>query len=232
MKRLLLLLANILFALSYAQTAQITYKVVIDPSEKEQEVMKVLKKPGDQASWSAGAEKLTFLLDVNGTNSVFYLQEGIQNKDLNAQMALSFIKYESPVYYTANQPYKYYNNKANIFFDNNEFIIEEPVVSDWKLENENKSIQGFTCYKAVATIQDNIPIVAWYCPELSFGFGPLGYGGLPGSILELQIGEALFGAIKISMKAAIEAINSNKLKGKKISKEEYLKIKIKRAKGI
>lgn len=232
MKGLFLLLTNILVVLGYAQTAQITYKVVIPTSEEEQVIMKALNKPGDEASWSAGAEKLTFILDINGTNSVFYLQEGIQNKDLNTQMALAFIRYEAPVYYTANQPYKYYNNKASIFFDNNEFIIEEAVVSDWKLENESKSIQGFTCYKAVATAQDNAPIVAWYCPELSFGFGPLGYGRLPGSILELQVGETLFGATKVSTKVRVEAINPNKLKGKKISKEDFAKLKIERAEGM
>ena len=63
----------------------------------------------------------------------------------------------------------------------------------WKLLGETLKIDEFLCYKAVATAiisnskgSHEIEITAWYAPEISVPYGPDGYGGLPGLILQLE----------------------------------------------
>ncbi len=73
------------------------------------------------------------------------------------------------------------------------FLIESKLDGmDWELTNESKIINGFKSYKAKASIKDLdreggyrlIDIIVWYTPEIPFPFGPEGFGGLPGLILE------------------------------------------------
>ena len=73
------------------------------------------------------------------------------------------------------------------------------------LENtntENKKIGNYSCYKAITNKKtknnNSIPIIAWYCPELAYQFGPNGYGNLPGLIVELQIDNVIYGLKSIN----------------------------------
>jgi len=84
----------------------------------------------------------------------------------------------------------------------------------WVLTTETKLIKQFTCYKAIAsytikrrdkTIQ--FPIIAWFCPELPYRFGPMGYGKLPGLILELQERNIIYGIKKIKLEPNLKKIN-------------------------
>lgn len=78
-------------------------------------------------------------------------------------------------------------------------------LTPWLIQEEHKMIGDYLCFKAtrmkIRGPKNNIahPIVAWFCPELPYAFGPLEYGGLPGLILELQTVNVLFGARKVSI---------------------------------
>uniref|UniRef100_UPI00404AEAAA GLPGLI family protein n=1 Tax=Flavobacterium sp. TaxID=239 RepID=UPI00404AEAAA len=83
----------------------------------------------------------------------------------------------------------------------------------WEFSNEIKKIGHFTCYKATSSYTVvrgnkimNFPIIAWFTPEIPFGFGPLGYGGLPGLILELQVRNITYGAQKIVLKNSTQIV--------------------------
>jgi GLPGLI family protein len=68
-------------------------------------------------------------------------------------------------------------------------------------------------------------IVVWFAPEISFSFGPLGYGGLPGLILELQ--DDIF-VYKINELKYVESLKIKKPNsGKKVTKKEFLEIGLK-----
>lgn len=104
---------------------------------------------------------------------------------------------------------------------------------DWELFNETKIIDGFVCYKAVAyqeIIRDSkimkFPITAWYCPQIPFTFGPKGFNGLPGLILELHdLGNNSYFAEKIKLFTKEEdSITIDKLKGIYITEAECKEI--------
>ncbi|MNR06383.1 hypothetical protein D3C85_1224520 [compost metagenome] len=109
---------------------------------------------------------------------------------------------------------KYYQNKTTN--ENREYrdtqrtgkvIIQNETEQVWTILNESKKIEGYTCFKATTPFltdedgkkKENIFFTAWFSPEIPFSFGPLGYGGLPGLILELQTDKATFFVKKINL---------------------------------
>ena len=76
----------------------------------------------------------------------------------------------------------------------------------WKLTKEKVIINGLTCYKANSTIFEEgrrgtkeIGVVAWYAPEINIPYGPDGYGGLPGLIIQLEKGNIVTSLKKIEL---------------------------------
>lgn len=66
-------------------------------------------------------------------------------------------------------------------------------MSNWVFVNETKIIDGYICFKATKEIfykRTNVKSnnIAWYTPDIPVPYGPAGYGGLPGLILQLEIG--------------------------------------------
>jgi GLPGLI family protein len=130
----------------------------------------------------------------------------------------------------------YYRKQAdsivyNALDDDNlgKLIINFKDTLKWKLTNETKTIDNYTCYKATSSYQiDNglklytNNVVAWYCPALPFQYGPKGFGGLPGLIFEIQDQRVNFGIISIKQ---IEKLRIQKPEeGRSIKKVEYDKL--------
>jgi len=81
-------------------------------------------------------------------------------------------------------------------------------------------INEYLCFKAVLKSEK---LIAWYCPAIPINAGPSYFSGLPGLIMELQVGEAKFDlkSIEISKENTdIELPN----KGKIINYTEYSQI--------
>jgi GLPGLI family protein len=111
-------------------------------------------------------------------------------------------------------------------------ILEKDVKVDWKLHNETKKIQEFICYKATATIKYNNGVgdfqkelIVWYCPRIPYSFGPKGYGGLPGIILEFQENNITIGAKKIVFNKETKITEPE---GKTITEKDYEKLQQKK----
>lgn len=188
-----------------------------------------------RASQAAGS--LTFKLDYKGTQSRFYLEDNIVNQEDNAKIALAMAEYFQEIYTDISIKTKVYNNEANSGrFKKQEFLVTEPMLTNWELQNETKKIQDFICYKAIGvySYQSNGKeltknIIAWYAPELSSSFGPNGFGGLPGLILELHmdVNNLVFGAEKITFDNSQKDF-SFPTEGKAITKAEFDEITSKR----
>lgn len=171
-----------------------------------------------------GADQIHFDLEASKTASFFKQIEFINNAETN--FASAFAE-SSTSYYTeanSNSKIKYTND---IF---GKFQIRYEEKTTWKLENETKYIDNYLCYKAISEqIVVNSegtfkhPIVAWYCPGIPFRFGPKGFNGLPGLILELQVRNITWGATKIELSNEEKSIEKP-TKGKLITLEEYNKL--------
>jgi GLPGLI family protein len=94
-------------------------------------------------------------------------------------------------------------------------VIEPFDKYDWSLTSETKTIGGYECRKAVGKHSKNTvccgektdTVIAWFAPQIPFPFGPLGYDGLPGLILEVSTGtDAMytFRATSISLERGSE----------------------------
>lgn len=106
-------------------------------------------------------------------------------------------------------------------FSNKTYFIRDTTKYDWEISNEQKIIDNRICFKA-STIEKKLIngkvvnnfITAWFCPEIPISFGPKGFDGLPGLILELSDDKVTLVAKTITKKENVFV--------KKINKEETI----------
>ncbi|MEO0726716.1 MAG: GLPGLI family protein [Bacteroidota bacterium] len=94
---------------------------------------------------------------------------------------------------------------------------------DWRLINEQRTILGYTCMKAV-TGPDTLQTVAWFTPQIPAPVGPATYGELPGLILELERDNITLKATEVVAEIEQPELMQAPSKGKKVSEEEFERI--------
>lgn len=124
------------------------------------------------------------------------------------------------------------------FVDGKLYLINIPFEEyQWTITNETKKISNYTCYKAFTEFIIEVPdkigskmeeqkyeIVVWFTPEINYSFGPAGFDGLPGLVLEKYSSSFYFIASKIVFdKNNIKNI-AKPQKGTYIDKAEYDKM--------
>lgn len=172
----------------------------------------------------SGVKNITFSLLFNNENSLFQMNDIINNEEIN--YAKAFIDATTAYYVNINTN----NNTKQINNHLGKYLINYSEKTEWKLENEYKMIGTYLCYKATSELKVKnrkgdfkYPIIAWYCPTIPFNFGPKGYCGLPGLILELQERNTTYGAVKIDLSK--NTITIDKLNdGKIVTQEEFNEI--------
>lgn len=134
----------------------------------------------------------------------------------------------------------YQNLEENLEIHQSEILGKMFLVSDtlqkheWTLEKETKNIGEYVCFKATFRYvlenketgenKENI-ITAWYTPQIPVSAGPMGYGGLPGLILEVQSGDVTYLCNQIVLNPKRGVTIAPPKKGTTVSKEEFEKIK-------
>src|SRR5882724_2983202 len=104
------------------------------------------------------------------------------------------------------------------------YLIEDTLPrQSWKLSVETKTIQGYTCKKALTHNREGKEVIAWYCEDIRTSTGPEGYGGLPGLILELNSNDAeiVITVLEITTKGFDKKMVKAPTDGKKISRKEF-----------
>jgi len=126
-------------------------------------------------------------------------------------------------------------NKINYFDTNFRIKLEN---KKWKILNDTKVIGRYTCYKAVTidTVKNSKGVfthnvIAWFAPKLPSYFGPAGYFGLPGLILELDNSKVIISASKIMRLDKKFEIKKPK-SGKLVTEDEFTDITIKAGKNF
>lgn len=108
------------------------------------------------------------------------------------------------------------------------FLIEDELESlEWKLTGERKQLLNYLVMEATTTIQDTVPVSAWFTPQIPLGHGPQAYSGLPGLILEVNQNDGRM--VLTASDIVLEDIPDNMIvpptKGKKVSREEFRQIR-------
>lgn len=211
-----------LFGYTQNQSGKVVYEIkfpeiIIKDSTK-------LKTYKQIESVSNEAKKYAFSLTFNKDNSFYNIENKINLDNLKPVEKISYTLFSKYSYYYDNkkkETFKIDNSEKNI-------SIKLENVINWNINNETKKIGEYTCYKAtcVKEFYNNKglrrkDIIAWFCPELPYQFGPLEFNGLPGLILELQDNKITFVAKTIELTTNEITIKNPIVKS--ITEEEYLK---------
>ncbi len=126
----------------------------------------------------------------------------------------------------------YTDQKNNSLIQSTEFFGKYFLITGdlkskkWKLTGEQKQILDYTCQKAVLmdTAQQ---VVAWFTSQIPVHGGPNGYCNLPGMILrvEAENGNRTITATKVNFKPVKNDEIVKPSKGKKVTSEEFSKIR-------
>lgn len=176
---------------------------------------------------------LKFKLLFNKEKALFTLNKVLTENQRAVDITIAFANIRGNIYYL--NEYILIENE-NTF---GKFLIKKENVFKWELKNETKIIDQFLCYKATTdfiVVNEKgrfvFPVVAWYCPKIPLPYGPNGYGGLPGLILELQEKNTVFGAKTINLNPkefiSIKSIDDSKA----ISEKDFDSIMEKKAKEM
>lgn len=125
---------------------------------------------------------------------------------------------------------KYFYKGKDVFWSVNAFGENFIVIKDeqnWLLTSEKKKIGKYECSKAILNSKGNNGkrnITAWYCPSINVPYGPIGYSGLPGLIMELDLNGAIqYFVSKIEYKKIKTDIVKSR-EGIKVTVKEFNKI--------
>lgn len=223
--KFLFILLNCTFSLAQINSGTISYKLILPDLNKdtnniegEKELISSAKSIFEEAS------KIDFELIFSEKKSVFKSNQVLKD-DKSFGQRMSYIMYSKYSYFydlNTNFIYKKDKQESNITIqiDNSDL--------KWTITDSVKKIGDYKCYKAT-TIKEfenmnghqKAEVIAWFCPELPYQFGPLEFNGLPGLILELQKGKQFYIAqkIKLSSDKFIIEIPSKNI----ITEEEYIK---------
>ena len=206
---------------------QIIYKIEAteDFFEKEDPDMHGYDKKINEAIKNH-ASNFSFLLKINGDESYFQSVKTMSNDndDLNYKLASAILQSNLKYYLNVSTREKLTEVEAY----GKKFIILDSI-NDWEITKEQKKIGNYTCYKAVTKkvslnnegtfISD---IIVWFTTDLPYSFGPIGYGGLPGLILELQDGTIKYKLEKIKYLNKLKI--TKPVKGELVTDKELLEI--------
>lgn len=172
--------------------------------------------------YKIAAPYLSFRLEFNEEEALFSRVESMANDngiDMNGMAIMAGV---AGVYYCnfkkyfclhQSEPFRKLVRVKSVF---NDF--------DWCISKEFKTIAGYKCQKATTTEtlynDKKIEIIAWFCPDLPFRFGPMNYAGLPGLILGLEKNNKYLYADNISLSETPETIKMP-TKGTLMAKEVF-----------
>lgn len=103
-------------------------------------------------------------------------------------------------------------------------VSQNTEAGKWKFTGRQKKILDLPCMEAVS-VNESDTVVAWYTPSIPVQAGPSSISGLPGIVLEANIGKMMhLVAKRIDQNGDVAQKIKQPTKGKKISTEEFAKL--------
>lgn len=109
-----------------------------------------------------------------------------------------------------------------------QFLIEESLNNaKWKVTGQKKTILGYMAMEATTMMNDTVPVVAFFTPQIPISNGPAMHHGLPGMILEVDIdsGKNIIVATEVELMDIDTKDLEKPSSGKKVTKEEFNEIR-------
>jgi len=171
------------------------------------------------------SKSITYTLRFNEDECSFKVDK---NLDLDGDEG----NFEDAALHVDGDGERYFSSKTNIgfwahnAFDKDVVLIDSINSASWVI---TKEVKKFGEYEVIKATQEQLlsngkknQIIAWFAPSISNSFGPIGYYGLPGAILELHGIDFVIFAKEIKLSSKDFKINKN-LKGEYLNKAEYEK---------
>lgn len=165
------------------------------------------------------SKEFEFNLLINHEESLFQINNFLINEGSSNEtyynIALAMLRYG--IYYQ--------NVKEDICIKSVEISgqmlrIQDNLFKDWIIKDNYKKIGKFNCQKAVFNCENcKMKTEVWFTQNLSFPFGPLGYGGLPGLIIEIDFDLYKISLVKLETKKIDSIIKP--AEGKLMTVDEY-----------
>lgn len=183
MKRLLIFFLTIInFSQLYSQNGEIRYKI------KSSKDFKSINEQTKRVLEEINRQYLILKFDESSSYSVKEKSIPIYKFEYNIASILSKINEE---WYQSAKKREAYNL---VSIKNKDYVVNyRQKTKNWELFDETKNIDGYKCYKA--TRIDSLKrkgkimnIEAWFTPDIPVPYGPVGNGGLPGLIMQLNRG--------------------------------------------
>jgi len=214
-----ILMTFISFCPQKKYAGRILYKVTLRPIDKPKnlEIDKIPNEDRQKAqAIIQNIKAVDFLLIFNNNESIYKV---IEKMDSEADSKINLAKSVAggdDIYYSNNQTNSSFYQKE----DGGELWLVNYKKEIWNLTQETKNIGNYLCYKAILGKQNNF---AWYAPEIPVNFGPKNYHGLPGLVLEVQIGGLNIKATEIILNPNEQILIKKPIKGIEIEQEAFLK---------
>ncbi len=186
----------------FGQTNSVfTYSITV-VENKDSKMMEMMEAISPNYSDKVGTVEFTLISDTNKSSCFSINKQSIPDDD-GVKLFLTMTEYTGQINQDNGFQYKEYEQE----YLGKKFIVKDTINTFWKMTNDSKEIMGYKCFKATCekvvvnaagTFKNDI--IAWFCPQLPYQFGPMGYGQLPGLIFELQTKYALFGLKKMELK--------------------------------
>lgn len=170
--------------------------------------------------------QLDFELTFNKNEAFFEIKDGMGTNDFQSKIAKVMLGGMKKFYF--NIETEEFLKQEVAYGETFLIPINKP---NWELSNSSKMIGKYKCYMATThySIENDVGsfkknVIAWYCPEIPYSYGPSGFFGLPGLILELTDDERTYNATEISLNQSDYKIVKPK-KGVIITQEEFEKLR-------
>lgn len=135
--------------------------------------------------------------------------------------------------------------KKEVELSGKRFLIDDKLPNEnWQLTSETKKIGNYTCYKATKSKEvtrksylntdgeheetekkETVITTVWYTPQIPVSNGPEMYSGLPGLILEVQVGKQTIVCSEIVLHPREKIQIKVPKKGKKVTQKKFDEIK-------
>lgn len=174
------------------------------------------------------ASNLNLNLIFNSEESLFYADNLMVLDTKNSfDMSISLLNAKGKTYSNIEENEKIRSCDA---YGENFYIKSNFYDNKWNISKIKKKILNKDCYYATSIINiENSSgrfkkeIKAWFCPELPYNFGPSGFNGLPGLIMEIEFNGLLVKVKELSLLTEKpKDLKAQLKKGIKVTEEEFL----------